>query len=175
MDYVWATVLVLLNAVWLATVVAGLPGLWLMVAGTIGLAWWRGAESGEPGMFSTAVLVTIVVLAAAAEIAEFITGMVGSKTAGGTRWGSVGALAGGLVGAIVGSFAIPIPLVGTLIGACGGAAIGAAALELATGRKIGESAKSGVGAGVGTLAGRVIKLAVGALIWIIVAVAAYWP
>ncbi len=172
MEYLWATLLVLLNAVWLATVVAGLPGLWLMVAGAIALEWWRGDQQD---IFSAGVLIAIVVLAAAAEIAEFVTGMVGSQKAGGTRWGSVGALVGGLVGAVVGSFVIPIPLVGTLIGACGGAAIGAAALELATGRKFGESAKSGVGAGVGTLAGRVIKLAVGALIWIIIAVAAYWP
>ncbi len=172
MEYLWATLLVVLNAVWLATVVAGLPGLWLMVAGAIALEWWRG---NPQDIFSTGVLVTIVALAAAAEIAEFVTGMVGSKKAGGTRWGSVGALIGGVIGAVVASFAIPIPLVGTLIGACGGAAIGAAALELATGRNVGESAKSGVGAGVGTFAGRVIKLAVGALIWLIITVAVYWP
>jgi uncharacterized protein YqgC (DUF456 family) len=175
MTYLWASLLVLLNAVWLVTVIAGLPGTWLMVVCTTLLAWWKwgDAETGQPGMFSLATLITIVVLAAIGEIAEFFTGVVGTKQAGGTRRGAIGALIGGFVGAIV---ATPfIPPLGTLIGACGGACLGAWGLELSGGRKMAESAKSGIGAGVGTFAGRMVKLVVGIAIWLIVAVAAFWP
>jgi uncharacterized protein YqgC (DUF456 family) len=177
MVYLWATLLVLINLVWLATVVAGLPGNWLIVVSTALVAWWHWGDpdTGEAGMFSIATLITIVALAAVAEIAELVTGVVGSKKAGGTRWGAVGALLGGLIGAIVGTFVIPIPLLGSLIGACGGACLGAWGLELASGRKMRESARAGVGAGIGTFAGRVIKLATGIMIWLIVAVAAFWP
>lgn len=177
MTYLWATLLVLLNTLWLVTVVLGLPGTWLIVVSTVLVAWWQwpDAATDQAGMFSIATLITIVALAALAELAEFLTGVVGSKQAGGTRRGSIGALLGALVGAIVGTFLIPIPVLGSLVGACGGACIGAWGLELAGGRKMKESAKSGVGAGVGTLAGRVIKLAAGIVIWLIVAVAAFWP
>ena len=177
MTYLWATLLVLLNTVWLITVVTGLPGNWLMVVSTILLAWWQwgDAETGHVGMFSLTPLIAIVALATLAEIAEFITGVIGSKQAGGTRWGSLGALLGGAVGAIAATFLIPMPILGTLLGACGGAAIGAWALELYTGQKLETSLKSGVGAGVGTLVGRIIKLVAGAVIWLIAALAAFWP
>jgi uncharacterized protein YqgC (DUF456 family) len=175
MAYMWATLLVLLNTVWLATVVVGLPGTWLIVASTALVAWWqRGdAAAGDEGMFSIATIVVIIVLAALAEVVEFFTGVVGSKRAGGTRWGSVGAIVGGVIGAIAATPLIP-PL-GSLIGACVGACLGAWGLELAGGRKMKESVDVGVGAGVGTLVGRVAKLIAGVAIWVIVAVAAFWP
>jgi uncharacterized protein YqgC (DUF456 family) len=126
-------------------------------------------------MFGLAPLIVIVALATIGEIAEFFTGVVGSQKAGGTRRGAVGALVGGFVGAIVATFLIPAPILGSLIGACGGACLGAWGFELSGGRKMAESARSGVGAGVGTFAGRVAKLIVGIAIWLIVAVAAFWP
>ncbi|MBU0616727.1 MAG: DUF456 domain-containing protein [Planctomycetes bacterium] len=177
MTYLWATLLILLNTLWLATVVAGLPGTWLMVVCTALLAWWKWEDpaTGQAGMFSLATLITIVVLAAIGEIAEFFTGVVGSKKAGGTRRGAIGALIGCLVGAVAATFLIPIPILGSLIGACGGACLGAWGFELSGGRRMAESARSGVGAGVGTFAGRVVKLIVGIAIWLIVAVAALWP
>ena len=41
MVYIWATSLVVINAVWLALVLVGLPGNWLMVATTALVAWWQ--------------------------------------------------------------------------------------------------------------------------------------
>lgn len=177
MLYPWATLLALLNTIWLGTVVVGLPGNWLMILSTILLAWWRGGdEAGDSvGMFSLTTIVVIVVIAAGAEVAEFLTGVIGSKKAGGTRWGSVGALIGGIIGAVIGTIVIPIPLLGSLIGASGGACLGAWALELHGGRSMKASIGAGVGAGVGTLAGRVIKLVAGIVIWLTVTVAAFWP
>ena len=104
MSYVWAALLLLLNLVWLATVVAGLPGTWLMGVSTALLAWlyWGDPETGEAGMFSLATLIAIVALATVAEIAEFVTGVVGAKKAGGTRWGAVGAIVKGIQSADLG-------------------------------------------------------------------------
>lgn len=182
MIYVWAIGLVLLNAVWLALVVLGLPGTWLMVATTAIVAWWQwgppattSGPASDQGMFSLGTLITIAVLALIGEVLEFIAGVLGSKRAGGSRAGAVGALVGGLIGAVVATFAIPIPVLGSLIGACGGAFLGALGMELAYGRRMRESVQSGVGAGVGRLVGTGIKLAAGVAIWVIVAVAAFWP
>ncbi len=177
MPYFWATALVILNAVWLAANVFGLPGNWLMILGAGVLAWYYSG-SGVPGgqaMFSMPVLVAAVMLAIIGEALEFTAGMVGAKSCGATRRGAGGALIGGVVGAIVGTFVIPVPVVGSLIGAALGAAGGAMLLEMSGGKAIGGSFKVGVGAGTGRLLGTVSKLAIGAAIWFIITVAAFWP
>ena len=53
MVYVWATLLVLLNTIWLATVIAGLPGTWLMVVCTALLAWWKWEDPAAGQALST--------------------------------------------------------------------------------------------------------------------------
>jgi hypothetical protein len=55
MLYVWSTILILLNAVWLAMVVFGLPGNWLIVITTYLFAWWRW----EDKVFSIYTLIAI--------------------------------------------------------------------------------------------------------------------
>jgi uncharacterized protein YqgC (DUF456 family) len=168
--YLLATLLVLLNTVWLVLVVLQLPGTWLMVlsAGLLALV--------RPGMFSVWTLLVVVALATLGEIVEFASGLVGAKTVRATRWGGWGGLIGAIVGAVIGMFAIPVPIVGSLIGACAGAAAGAFLLEfVGAERSLSDAMRSGLGAGVGRLAGAVAKLALGAAIWLILAVAAFWP
>lgn len=165
----YALLLLVINAVWLFLVILGLPGTWLMVLTTALLAWWQG------GMFSVYTLIALVVLALIGEIVEFFAGVAGTRQAGGSRGSAVGALVGGLVGGIVGTGAIPIPLVGSLIGACAGAAIGAFAVEFTGGRSMDEAVRSGVGAGKGRFLGTVGKLAIGGVIWLTAAVAAFVP
>ncbi|HSW44229.1 MAG TPA: DUF456 domain-containing protein [Phycisphaerae bacterium] len=177
MIYAWASLLVLLNAGWWIAGVFGLPGNWLMILGTAILAWvYRApADGSESGMFSAHVLVAIVILAFVGEILEFLAGSVGAARAGATRQGSAGALVGGIAGAILGTFLIPIPIVGSLMGSAAGAGLGAVGLELSSGRAMQGSLKAGLGAGAGRILGTVLKLVVGALIWLTVAVAAFWP
>jgi len=171
MLYLWATLLVLTNAVWLFLVLLGLPGNWLMVASTAFVAWlfW------DQGMFSRWTLLALVGIAVLGELLEFVAGAVGTKQAGGSRSGAFGALLGGVIGAIAGTFVIPLPVFGSLMGACGGAFCGALAMELAGGRDLEPAVRSGMGAGIGRFFGTVAKLAVGIVIWLVAAVAAFWP
>ena len=86
-----------------------------------------------------------------------------------------GALGGAVTGAVLGTFLIPIPFLGTLIGGCVGGGLGAWGLEVMGGKKMEQSVRSGVGAGFGVLFGTTAKCAIGVIIWLIVAVAAFWP
>lgn len=174
MTYVWALLLTILNGVCLLLVALGLPGTWLMVLSALLVALWQHYHDQDP-MFTLPVLVAVCVLALAAELFEFLAGVFGSKAAGGSRRGAIGALVGAIVGGVVGTVCIPLPIVGSLIGTCGGAAAGALGMELHARRTFAAALRSGAGAGVGRLLGTVGKLIAGALIWVTVATAAFWP
>jgi hypothetical protein len=167
--YLWLTLLVITNAVWLALVPFALPGNWLIVISTSLLAWWRWEE--QP--FSIYTLIAIVVLAFIGELVEFFGGMGGAKRAGAGFRGSIGAIIGAISGAIIGTAFLP--LVGTILGSCIGAGLGAWAMELTAGREMRQSVHLGFGAGLGQFLGTTTKFAIGVTIWLIVAVAAFWP
>ena len=171
--YLYAALLVILNLLWLFLVVVGLPGTWLMVLSTAGVAWLASWQLEEE-MFSTWTLVIITAIAALGEVLEFISGVLGAKKAGGSGWGSFGALVGGLLGALFGTIFIPIFIVGSILGVCLGAFAGAALFEKLSGRSVDESVRSGQGAAVGRFLGIGAKLALGVVIWVIVAVAAFY-
>jgi len=171
MLYVWLIVLVLLNVIWLLLVLFGLPGNWLIVTSTCLFAWWWW----EQGVFSIYTLIAIVLLAALGELFELLGGMRGARWAGASRRGSIAALAGAIAGAILGTFMIPILFLGTILGACVGAGLGVWAIEASHGRKMEESVRCGFGAGLGELIGITAKVIIGFIIWLTVAVAAFWP
>ncbi len=79
------------------------------------------------------------------------------------------------VGAILGTVLIPLPVAGSLVGACAGACIGAWTIELAAGRGIRRSVKPALAAGAGRLVGTLGKFIIGVAIWIVIAVAAFYP
>lgn len=169
--YLYAIVLVVLNTVSLASVLVGLPGNWFMVLFTWLLAWWQW----DKHLFGLPVLIAIIVLAGFGEVMEFLAGAMAVKKVGGSKRGAFGAVVGALVFGIVGTVVIPIPVVGSLIGACVGAFVGAWGLELSAGKTMDDSIRSGVGAGIGRFLGLNIKLLAGITIWLITAVAAFWP
>ena len=171
MLYLLLILLILLNVIWLLLVLFGLPGNWLIVISTCLFAWWRW----EYGVFSIYTLITIVVLAILGELFEFFGSMHGAKRAGASWQGSVAAIVGAVAGAVIGTFLIPILLLGTVLGACIGAGLATWSLELSHGRKMDESVRCAVSAGLGELLGITAKIAVGIIIWLIVAVAAFWP
>jgi len=171
MEHLFLGVVVILNAVFLALGILGLPGNWLMIVLTWGVAVWHW----DRGFFSLPVLIGIVAVGVAGELLEFFAGAVAVRQVGGSRRGMAGAVAGTLVGGIVGTVLIPVPVVGSLIGACAGAFLGAWLMEMSGGKTMQEAVRSGAGAGVGRFLGLNLKLLAGAVIWVTVAVSAFWP
>ena len=169
MLHFWIILLIVLNAFWLLLVPFALPGNWLIVITTALFAWRQWGQ----GIFSIYTLVAITVLAFLGEMIEFFAGAGGAKKAGAGWVGAIAAIFGAIVGAIAGTFILP--LFGTIVGACLGAGIAAAAAELAAGKTSDASICSGFGASLGYLIGSTAKFAIGVAIWLIVAVAAFWP
>jgi uncharacterized protein YqgC (DUF456 family) len=170
MIYLAAGLLVIVNTVWLVLTLLTLPGNWLMVASAAAVAWW----GRDAGMISLPVLIVAGALAAGGEVVEFTASAVAVRKTGASRWGAMGSLLGAIVGLIVGTVAIPLPIVGSLTGACAGAVVGALLLEIATGRKVKRALRPSLAAGAGRLAGTLIKFAIGVVIWMMIAVAAFW-
>jgi hypothetical protein len=163
--------LVILNSAWLALVVFGLPGNWMIVISTCLFAWWQWGKR----VFSVYTLIAIVILAVLGELAEFTAGMIGAKRSGASWRGSIAAIFGAVMGAIFGTFLIPVPFLGTLLGACTGAGLCVWALEFSRGSQHEHSLRYAVGAGLGEFFGITAKFVLGAVIWFIVTVAAFWP
>ena len=169
MIYVYLTILILCNACWLAMVPFTLPGNWLMVISTCLFAWWKW----DDGIFGWSLLIAITILALIAELIEFFAGVGGAKKAGAGWLGAIAAIGGAIFGAIVGTGFMPV--FGTMLGACLGAGIATWIVERATGKEQEHSVRSGVGAGKGVLVGTLSKFAIGCLIWLLIAIAAFWP
>ena len=169
--YLWLAILVLLNGLWLILVLFGLPGNWLMVIATSLFAWWKWDER----VFSGWTLIALAVLALAGELIEFFSGMVGARKAGASWRASIAGIFGAIAGAAVGTFLFPVPIVGTILGACLGVGLTVWLAEVWRGEQLEPSLRRGLGAGMGELVGITGKFAVGVLIWLIVAVAAFWP
>jgi uncharacterized protein len=169
MVYVYAVVLTLLNLVFWVGILFNLPGTWLMIIFAVLLEWW------QPGhfMFGWTVLFVVVGLAILGELLEFVLGAAGSRQAGGSTRAAALAIVGSLVGGIMGT-ALPVPIVGTLIGACLGAFAGSLIGDLWAGRPLFPSFEAGWGAAVGRFWGTMIKLVIGAIIVVILALAAFF-
>lgn len=158
MDYVWATLLMLILAVAWALNLFVLPGNWVMVAAAAVYAW-LGAFS----WWGTGVLLLLAILG---ELVEFGAGAAGAKHAGGSRRGAVLALLGAVIGSVAGAaVGLPLPVVGSVAGAlffaCLGAAIGALAGEHWKGRDLEYGLRVGTAAFWSRLFGTVGKMTIG--------------
>ena len=166
MDILYYSLLLTLLLVGWFVNILGLPGLWLMVIGHIGFGFATGWDV-YVGWQST---IAMLLLALAAEAAEFFAGAAGSSAAGGRKRGMFGAIVGGFIGGIVGTPILPI--IGTIVGACVGAFVGAAIMEL-TDKDTAHSLRVGVGAAKGRFWGILIKLTIGLLMFAVSAWTAF--
>jgi len=162
--------LVMLNTLWVALILLGLPGTWLMIA-TAALVEWLTDDV----LFHAATLGVAVVLGALGELIEFMASAGGAKRAGATGSGAMGALVGGIVGAILGTVFIPVPLLGSLAGGAMGAFAGSAMLEHGGGKELREAMHVGRSAAVGHVLGMLGKLAMGVAVWVLLSVAVFVP
>ncbi len=116
-------------------------------------------------------------MAVLGEVIEFAAGAAGAAKQGASRravlLALVGTVFGSLLGAVFGSL-IPIPLIGTMIGAIGGGAggafVGAYLGEWWIGKTSKERLTVSTAAMVGRLLGTFGKLAIGAVMLVIVTV-----
>lgn len=162
--------LVVLNTLWVALILLGLPGTWLMIATAALVEWWT-----DDTLFHVATLGVAAGLGALGELIEFLASAGGAKRAGATKSGAMGALMGGIVGAILGTIFIPVPLLGSLAGGAMGAFAGSAMLEHGGGKELRDAMHVGRGAAVGHVLGMLGKLAMGVAVWVILTVAVFVP
>lgn len=151
----------------LALVPLGLPGLWVMALGVISYGWITGFRT-----VGVATIAIVLGLALLGEILETWMGFGLARRYGGSPRAGWGALIGGIVGAIVG---VPVPIIGSVIGAFAGSFIGAALFELTWSRAAGTAVRAGWGAVLGRAAAAAAKIALGLVIAVLAAFAAFRP
>ena len=157
-------------------VAVGLPGAWLLIAAAITTDLLQGMwmPTGAPLTFHPITIGVAVLVAAIGEVLEFALSAAGAKRFGASRAGMFGSIIGGVLGALIGTCAIPLPVAGTLAGALLGTAAGAVLGELAGGKKsIRQTARPATGAVIGRLIGTLAKLPCAAIVFLILAVAAF--
>jgi hypothetical protein len=158
--------LFLATVAWASSVFA-LPGNWIALLLALLYGWAEGFAAIRPW-----VLLVGFALAAAGEGAEFLSGYLGAKTFGGSRWAGFGALLGAVVGALVGAtFGYGLGAVpGTVLGAF----LGAGVAETLVARHAGLAAKAALGAALGRALGLGTKLALGGGFLALVALRVGW-
>lgn len=133
----------------LVMIPVGLPGLWIIVATTLALAF--------AGHLPWGAGLVVAVAAVAAEAAELLVVSRFGRAFGGSRWAFWGAVLGGMAGLFVG---IPVPVVGPVVTAFLGTFLGAGAVTFMETRSIGRSTRVGWGVLLARTAAVALKVAV---------------
>jgi uncharacterized protein len=160
---------------WLTTLLT-LPGNWLVVGLAAAFAWWFPAENGRGIAWRTVGIAAA--LAAVGEVIEFAASAAGAAKHGASRRAIALSLLGAMVGSLAGLFVgLPIPVLGPLIVAVLGGAVGAFAGaylgETWKGRSESDKIAAGRGAFTGRIWGTLGKLAIGAVIVVLVSLDAF--
>lgn len=164
--------LLLVNAGGVVLVLLQLPGTWLMLAATVGVAAWRW----EQQLVTIWTLIALVLLALLGELVEFLGPAVGAAKEKTSRRAVVLAVVGGVAGAIVGTVVLAfLPVLGTLIGAVVGSGLCSMLGDLWAGREWEPALRGGKGAAIGRFWGALGKLVIAAAMWVLVAGALLWP
>lgn len=142
---VWTLTVVFLVGGLIGSVVPFVPGPLLIFIGCVLHVWLR-PQSGM-GWWSVAGEAVLVLIAYAV---DFLSGAVGSKWAGGSRWGMAGVIVGGIVGLFFGFVGI---IVGPLIG-------GFVFELIFAGKKLAHAAKSTLGTATGMGVGLLARLVI---------------
>lgn len=175
--YLYAVLLLgVSTTAWLSNLI-GLPGNWLIVGGAALLAWLGVTEAGAG--ISWGLVIGLVAIAAAGELAEVAAGAMGAAKQGASRramaLAAVGAMVGGVAGAIVGA---PVPVIGSLLAALGGSAAGsfggAYLGQKWSKRSERESLAAGKGAFIGRLWGAAGKMLAGLVMLVALAVGLFF-
>ena len=143
MPFLWWTItLSLMFAGLIGTVVPLLPGSTVILAAAVFHHFMLGREQSV-GWWTIGGLTVLTVLS---YVLDFVSGSVGAKWFGATRWGAIGGILGAIVGLFFGIIGIFVgPLVGVLLG------------EILGGKELLPAGKSTWGTLLGTTAGMIGK------------------
>jgi uncharacterized protein len=147
---------ILLMAAALLLTPLGVPGLWIMVA-VLAVGAWAGAV----GVWLLAVC---IVLAAGAEVVEYLILDRLNIRYGGSRLAFWGAIAGGILGVMAG---LPIPVIGSIVAGFLGSFAGAALATLYQTRQVEAAARVGWGTLLGRMWAAAAKVAAGIIIFVL--------
>ena len=146
MELFWWLFTIVLFAVGLVgTVLPVIPGTTIILAAAIIHRMMLGAEKSI-GWRSIAIL---LLLTLATYALDFLSGYLGAKYFGATKWGMFGAVIGALVGIVFG-------IIGLFIGPVIGAIIG----EFIAGKRLIDAGRAGWGSLLGNLGGMIGKLVI---------------
>ena len=157
MPTLWWSITILLFAVGMfGTVVPLLPGTTIIFAAVVLHRLMLG-EAHSVGWWTLGGLLVLTIIS---HVLDFVSGSLGAKKFGATRWGAIGAL----VGTIAGMFFFPWGLIlGPLLGVLAG--------ELYGGQGLLTAGKSTWGTLVGTTAGMIAQVMIGVVMitWFLLA------
>jgi hypothetical protein len=156
MHAAWFVLILVIMLLGLAgTIIPLLPDTPLIVVGAI-VHHYAFAPQGAS--WTTILVLTGFMLVSL--VLEFVSGSMGAKYFGATRWGAIG----GILGAVVGIFYGPV---GLLLGPVAGVLLG----ELLGGKGVLPAGRSAWGTVLGTVAGMAGKFAIGVVMigWFLVA------
>jgi uncharacterized protein YqgC (DUF456 family) len=143
-------ILILSMPVGLIAIVLGLPGTWLVLVTSALYSWLTGFA-----VITYQMLLGLLVLAVAAEVLEFWSGLWGARRYGGSKKAMLGTLIGGIIGAIILS-----PMIfgfGTIVGAFFGAFAGGFLITYLEQRKMNQAVRVGWGGLLGRVFAMVFK------------------
>ena len=152
----WILTIVLMLVGLVGTVVPLLPGTTIIFAAAV-MHHFALGEAQSVGWWTLAALLALTVLS---YVLDLVSGSLGAKKFGATRWGAIGGIIGTIVGLFFGIIGIFVgPLVGVLAG------------ELIGGKGLLPAGKSTWGTFLGTTAGMVAKLIIAAMMigWFLLA------
>ena len=150
----WSLTIFLMLVGWAGTVIPLVPGSILILGGAV-------LNSFTLGSVGWPTLIVLTLLMILSQVVDLLSGAVGAKWFGATRWGALGGILGAILGLFFGIFGLLIfPLIGALIG------------ELLGGKGLLPAGKSSWGTFLGTTAGMIAKFLIGFLmvIWFVIAV-----
>ncbi|PYJ79546.1 MAG: DUF456 domain-containing protein [Verrucomicrobia bacterium] len=139
----WLFTTVLFAVGLIGTVLPVFPGTTIILAGAVIHRMMLGPEKSV-GWRS---IVLLVLLTVATYALDFLSGYVGAKYFGATKWGMFGAILGALIGVFFGILGLLVwPVIGAIVG------------EFIAGKRMIDAGRAGWGSLLGNLGGMVGKL-----------------
>jgi uncharacterized protein len=168
LDIVLSIVLLVIALAAVSLNVVSLPGNWVILAAGLAMSIYHGGR--QPNWVA---LVAILVVLLAAELIEFLSGMIGARKFGASKTAAWAAIGGAIVGGLVGVPPITLITLGIdhLFAAVAGAFLAAWIVELMKQRPMKQALLAALGAALGRGTGLAAKIGAGILAWVVLLLA----